>query len=85
MNTRLFIGNRELPDKELAESGCSLMDCNVQRIEFKFEEDSWSTLTVIRLSSVMGNTVLVRTQRLAPRRDVCRRYNLKKVLVGDES
>ena len=40
---------------------------------------------MIRLPSVVGDTVLVCTQRFSPRRDVCSRDNLKKVLVGDES
>jgi len=60
------------------------MDRDVQRIEFELEEDSWSALAMIRLSSVMGDTVLVRPQRFAPRWDVCGRDDLKKVLVGNE-
>ena len=39
---------------------------------------------MVGLSSVMGNTVLVRTQWLAPRCDVCRRNDVEKVLVGDK-
>jgi len=60
------------------------MDCDVQWVELKLEEDPRSAPTVVDLPSVMGDTVLVRTQRLAPRCDVCRRNNVKKVLVGDE-
>jgi len=85
INNELHIQSRELPDKELAKSSCPLMDCDVQRIELKLEEDSWSAPTVGDLPSVMGDTVLIRTQWLAPRCDVCRRNNVKKVLVGDES
>ena len=40
---------------------------------------------MIDLSGIMGNTVLVRAQRLAPGCDIRRRNNMKKVLVGDES
>lgn len=40
---------------------------------------------MIDLSSVVGYTVLIRTQWLASRCDVGRRNNMKKVLVGDES
>jgi len=40
---------------------------------------------MIRLPSIMGDAVLVRTQRFAPRWDVCRGDHLKKVLIGDES
>jgi hypothetical protein len=57
----------------------------VQRIELKFEEDSWGALSVVGLPSVMGHTVLVCTQGLASRWDVCRRDNVKEVLIGDES
>lgn len=39
---------------------------------------------MVDLSSVMGDAVLVRAQRLAPGWDVCRRDNVKEVLVGDE-
>lgn len=39
---------------------------------------------MVDLASVMGNTVLVRTERLASRWDVCRRDNVKKVLIGNE-
>ena len=51
----------EPPDKELAKGSCPLMNRDVQRIEFEFEEDSWSTPTVVDLPGVMGNAVLVRT------------------------
>ena len=40
---------------------------------------------MVRLPSVMSDAVLIRTQRLAPRWDVRRRDDLKKVLVGNES
>lgn len=40
---------------------------------------------MIRLPSVMGDAVLVCKQWLAPRWDICRRDNVKKVLVGNES
>jgi hypothetical protein len=40
---------------------------------------------VVGTPSVMSDAVLVRTQWLGPRCDVCRRDNVKKVLVGNES
>lgn len=61
------------------------MDCDVQRIELKFEEDSWSATAMVDLSSVMGDTVLVRSQWLAPRCNVRRRNDVKEVLIRDES
>lgn len=60
------------------------MDCDIQGVELKLEEDSWSAPTVIDLASVVGNTVLIRTQWLTPGRDVCRRNDMKEVLVGNE-
>jgi len=72
------------PDEELTKSSRPLMNCDVQRIELKLEENPWSAPPVVDLPGVMRDTVLVRTQWLGPRRDVCRRDNVKKVLVGDE-
>jgi hypothetical protein len=40
---------------------------------------------MVDLPSVMRDTVLIRTQGLASRWDICRRDNVKKVLVGNES
>lgn len=40
---------------------------------------------MVDLPGVMGNTVLVRAQGFAPGCDVCRRNNVKEVLVSDES
>ena len=86
MNDKLYtLKGEDPPDKELAKGSCPLVNCNVQGIELKLEEDSWSAPTVIYLPSVVGDTVLVRTQWLAPRCNVCRRNNMKKVLVSDES
>ena len=61
------------------------MDCDIQRIELKFEEDSWSAPAMVDLPSVMGDTVLVRSQWLASRCDVRRRNDVKEVLIGNES
>jgi len=51
----------ELPDEELAKSCRPLMDCDVQRIELEFEEDSRSAPAMVYLPSVMGDAVLVRS------------------------
>jgi len=53
--------NTNTPDKELAKSSRSLMDCDIQGVELKLEEDSWSAPTMIDLAGVVGNTVLVCT------------------------
>lgn len=60
------------------------MDCDIQGVKLKLEEDSWSTPAMIDLASVVGNTVLVCAQWLTPGRDVCSRNDMEEILVGDE-
>lgn len=72
------------PNEELTEGCCPLVDCDVQWIELKLEEDSWRAPAMVDLPSVMGDTILVRTQRPASGWDVCCRDDVKEVLISDE-
>ena len=43
-------------DEKLKEACYSLVECDMERIRFKFEENSWSSLVMLYFMCVMSNT-----------------------------
>ena len=60
------------------------MNCHMDRLEVKLEENAWGASVVFKHTRVMSYAVLVRVERLGTRSNVGGRHDMEEILVRDE-
>jgi hypothetical protein len=61
------------------------MDSETERLEIKFEEYAWSTMTVLKNPGIVCYAILVCMQRRGARRYIGCWDNVEEVLICDKS
>ena len=62
-----------------------LVDSHTKRLNVELKKDSRGAVLMVQNPLVVGHTILVSVQWLCARSDVCRRYDIEIILVGNES